>query len=257
MEFLRVSRRKTIVSEIIYILLNILMAVAILIVVLTVQSPVPAFLLVLLSKWRVFAVRPQHWVANVVSNIVDAIVSVSFVVFLYMASGAFTVQIILTILYIAWLLLLKPRSNRTAVVLQAGVGQFVGVSALMHVSYDWWAWPVVLLMWLIGYSTARHTLVAYRESHFALLSLIWGLVVAELGWLLYHWNFAYDFNIAANLVLSQAAIIVGLFGFLAERAYASIHEHGSLQRQDIILPATLVVSSLLVLLTLFGRTEGL
>lgn len=257
MEFLRVSRRKTVVSEVVYILLNVLMAVAILAVVLTVQSPLPAFLLVLLSKWRVFAVRPQHWIANVVSNIVDAIVSVSFVVFLYMASGAFIVQVILTLLYIAWLLLLKPRSNRAAVVLQAGIGQFLGVSALMHVSSDWWAWPVVLIMWLIGYSTARHTLVAYREPHFALLSLIWGLVVAELGWLFYHWSFAYDFDISGDLLLSQAAVVISLFGFLAERGYASIHQHGSLQRNDMLLPSLLVISSLLVLLTLFGKTQGL
>lgn len=233
------------------------MAVAILVVVLTVQSPLPAFLLVLLSKWRVFAVRPQHWMANIVSNVVDAIVSVSFVVFLYMASGAFAVQIALTLLYIVWLLLLKPRSSRKAVVLQAGIGQFVGVSALMHISFDWWATPVVLLMWLIGYSVARHTLVAYREPHFALLSLVWGLIVAELGWLFHHWSFAYDFGISGELLLSQAAVIVSLLAFLAERAYASIHEHGSLQRHDIVLPSMLVVSSVLVLLTVFGKTEGL
>lgn len=257
MEFLRVSRRKSFLSEMVYILLNILMALAILGVILTVQSPLPAFGLVLLSKWRIFAVRPQHWGANLVSNVVDVIVGVSFVVFLYAASGAIVTQIILTALYIAWLLVLKPQSKRFAVVLQAGIGQFVGVAALMHISFDWWASPVVLLMWVIGYSAARHVLIAYKEPHYALLSLIWGLIVAELGWLTYHWNFAYDFGISADLFLSQAAIIVGLFGFLAERGYASIHEHGSLRRGDIIMPSLLVVGLVTILLTVFGRVEGL
>lgn len=256
MEFLRPSRRRTLLSETVYVSLNILMALALLGIAISNLGIAPALALVLLSKWRIFAVRPQHWYANLVSNMVDVIVSVGFVIMLYMANGALIVQIILTALYIAWLLLLKPSSKRKWVVAQAGVGLFVGVTALMHVSSDWWATPVVLLMWLIGYTTARHVLVAYKEPHFALLSLIWALIVAELGWLFYHWNFAYDLSFAAGLHLSQAAIIISMFGLLAERTYVSIHRNGVLQVSDVVLPGLLAVSTTVVLLTAFSSVGG-
>lgn len=256
MEFLRPSRRRTILSEVAYVLLNVLMALAILLVVYFVESPLPAFVLVVLSKWRIFAVRPQYWYANLSANIVDIIVSLGFVVLLVAASGGLIVQIILTMLYIAWLLLLKPRAKRTMVVLQAGVGLFVGVTALMYVSSDWWASPVVLLMWVIGYSVARHALLAYKEPHFALLSLIWGFVVAEIGWLTYHWNFAYELGSAGSILLSQAAIVVTLLGFLAERVYSSYHHNQVVRFSEVLLPFLLTTSLIVLLLTVFGTIKG-
>ena len=256
MDFLRPSRRRTIVSETVYVVLNVLMAGAILAVVSAVESPLPALGLVLLSKWRIFAVRPQHWYANLTSNLIDIIVSVGFVVLLYVAQGAFVVQVVLTLIYVAWLLLLKPQSKRKYVVAQAGVGIFIGVTALMHVSYDWPAFIVVALMWLIGYSAARHMLLAYKEPHFALLSLIWGLVTAEIGWLVYHWNFAYEVGITSGLQLSQAAIVVTLLGFLAERSYASYHENQTIRLGDVLLPLLLTLALVVVLLTVFGGIQG-
>ena len=256
MEFLRPSRRRTVLSESVYVLLNILMAAAILAVVYFVESSAPAFILVALSKWRIFAVRPQYWYANITANIVDIIVSLGLVVFLTFASGALFVQIALTMLYVAWLLLIKPSSKRSIVVAQAGIGLFVGVTALMHVSYDWWASAVVVLMWIVGYSTARHALIAYKEPHFALLSLLWGLVVAEIGWLTYHWNFAYDLGFTGSLLLSQAAIVTTMVSFLAERTYSSYHHHQTVRISDIVLPFLLTVSTIIILLTFFGTVKG-
>lgn len=252
MEFLRPSRRRTILSEAVYILLNILMSVAVLVVIVVSANPAPAFALVLLSKWRVLSVRPQYWAANIIANMVDIIFSLSMVLFLYAAGGSLIVQIALTVLYVAWLLFLKPRSKRLWVVLQAGIALFTGVGALMQVSYDWWASAVVLVMWVIGYSSARHALTAYKEPHFAILSLIWGLIVAEIGWLAYHWTFAYDLQFAGNLKISQTALIVILLSFLAERVYASYHRDKKIRFNDVVLPLLLAVSSIVVLLTVFG-----
>jgi len=255
MEFLRHSRRRSVLSEIVYVLLNVLMAVAILIVVLVIESPLPAFSLVLLSKWRVLAVRPQHWAAHIIANSVDIIIGLSYVVLLSAATGALAAQIALTLLYIAWLFALKPRSKRKLVVLQAGVATFVGVSALAQVSYEWWDAAVVLAMWVIGCAAARHVLTAYQEAHFKLLSLMWGLVMAELGWLLFHWSFGYDLRVTGNLMLSQMAVITVLLAFLAERTYASYHRRGNIAISDIVLPILLVVSSVGLLLTVFGQIQ--
>ena len=253
MEFLRPSRRRTLLSEAVYILLNVGLALAVLITIIVINSPYPALALILLSKWRVLAVRPQHWFAHIISNTVDIIVGVSFAIFVYLASGSLFIQLLLTALYVAWLLVLKPGSKRSYVVAQASVGLFMGVMALAQVSHDWWSSAVVVVMWIIGYTTARHALGAYDEPHTHILSLVWGFVLAELGWLTYHWTFGYALSFTGNLQIPQVAIIAILLSFLAERTYASYHKHDKqVQFGDILLPLLLTVSVIGVLLTTFN-----
>ena len=89
----------------------------------------PAILLVILSKWRIFAVRPRYWIANIVSNGVDIIVGVALI--LFMASTA-TVwwQLFWTALWAGWLIWLKPRYDVLSVAAQAMAGQLVGLAIL-------------------------------------------------------------------------------------------------------------------------------
>lgn len=252
MEFLKLTKRRSLLSELIYILLNVALAVGLLVIVWAVASPYAAFALVLLSKWRVFAVRPRYWFANLQANMVDVIVGISIVVLLYAASGALITQILLTLLYIAWLLVIKPRSKRLFVTIQAGASIFLGTTALALVSYDWFASPVVLLMWVIGYSAARHVLGSYDEAHVSFYSLVWGLVLAEIGWLTYHWSFAYDLPGMGDIKLSQAALIAIGVSFVAERVYASYTKHGVVRSGDVILPILLSASVIVILLTFFN-----
>lgn len=256
MEFLKSSKRRSVISELIYVVLNVGLAVAVLAVVWAIESPLPAFGLVLLSKWRILAVRPRYWFANVQANLVDIIVSVSVVVLLYAASEAIFAQIIITVLYIVWLLYVKPRSKRLFITIQAGSALFLGVTALMSVSFDWMSSLVVLFMWLIGYSVARHILGNYEEVHISFYSLLWGMFTAELGWLMYHWTFAYALPGVGDIKLSQTAIIVLAISFLTERAYASYTHHGSVRSADIIMPALLSVSLVVILLAFFNTING-
>lgn len=253
MEFLKQSKRRSLFSELLYILLNIALALAILGIVWAVASPWAALGLVLLSKWRVLAVRPRYWFANVQANMVDIIVSVSVVLLLYAANGALIAQCVITALYIAWLLLVKPRSRRSFIIAQAGVATFLGVTALMIISYDWNVALVVLAMWLIGYSAARHVLGSFDDAHISFYSLIWGLILAEIGWFAYHWTFAYTLPGVGDIKLSQAAIVTLAISFLAERVYTSYSTHGTIRSSDVLLPALFSVSVILVLLLFFNR----
>jgi len=204
----------------------------------------PAFILVLLSKWRVFAVRPQFWFANIQANLVSMIVSVSYVIFLYIANSMnvgdaqiLLLQGFLVVMDICWLLFLKPQSKRKYVIAQAGVGLFVGVTAIYSVAFGWIASPVVILTWLIGYATARHVLSSYDdEDHIVLLSLAWGLVMAEIGWLAYHWTIAYRLPIITSVSIPQVSIIVLCLGFLVYRTYNSYYHFQKIRFNDIILP---------------------
>lgn len=262
MEFLRSARRRSVVSDLVYILLNVGLATAVLLVVWVVESPLPAFALVLLSKWRVLAVRPRYWIAHIQANMVDLIVSVGLVVLLYSAGRGFgeagmIAQIILTLLYAGWLLALKPRTRRTFVVSQAGVAIFVGTMALFSLSYNWPSALVVAVMFLIGYSAARHVLSAYSDTDLTLMSLIWGFVLAQLGWLSFHWTIAYTMPLLAGLKLPQITIISLALSFLAERVYASYAKHGAVRGSDVMLPALLSLSIIAVVILLFnGLSRG-
>jgi hypothetical protein len=253
MEFLKSSKRRSLFSELVYILLNVALAVGLLVIVWAIASPYAAFALVLLSKWRVFAVRPRYWFANLQANLVDVIVGISIVILLYAASGALVTQLVLTALYVVWLLIIKPRSKRSYITIQAGTAVFLGVTALALVSYDWIASLVVLCMWVIGYSAARHVLGSYEEAHISFYSLVWGLVLAEIGWLTYHWTFAYDLPGVGDIQLSQTALIALGVSFVTERVYSSYTKHGAVRSGDVLLPILLAISVIIVLLLFFNN----
>lgn len=257
MEFLKIIKRRSFLSEVIYVGLNVGLAVALMVLVKVTGSIWLALVLVLVSKWRIFAVRPQFWIANMQANLVSMIVSVSYVVFLYITNlmnisslQILTLQIVLVVLDICWLLLLKPQSKRVFVVAQAGVALFVGISAIYSMSYGWIATPVVALVWLVGFATARHALGSYDdEDHILLLSLAWGLVVAEIGWLAYHWAIAYRVPIIASLLIPQVSIVIICLGFLAYKTYNSYYHFQKIRLSDIILPLifTLGIIGILVI----------
>jgi hypothetical protein len=253
MEFLKLSKKRTLFSEFVYIGLNIALAVAVLVIVWAVESPWAALALVLLSKWRILAVRPRYWFANIQANMVDIIVNISIVILLYAASGAVVTQGILAVLYIVWLLFIKPRSARVFVAMQAGVALFLGITSLAIISYDWNVLFVVFAMWVIGYGTARHVLASYDEVHLSFYSLIWGFILAEFGWLTYHWTFAYSLPGVGHIKLVQSALVALAFSFLAERVYASYEKNGEVRSNDILLPALFSVSVILVLMLFFNR----
>ena len=255
MDFLKAHKRRSKVSEAAYITLNVGLAAALLVIVLVGQSPWLAIGVMLLSKWRALAVRPRFWFANLIANMVDIIVGVSTVVLLYDASGVLWLQIAITMLYIVWLLFVKPRSRRSMVALQAGTAVFAGITALCMLSFGWDVAFFVMCMWLIGYVSVRHVLGSYDEPLTTLYSLVGGALFAEYGWIGFHWMVAYSLPGFSTLQISQLALVATLFCFTAERAYASYHKHSIVRRQDI-LPAVLLTIGILVTLYVLALING-
>lgn len=254
MELLKIVRRRSFQSEVVYTLLNIALAVAVVIVIRATESPWPAIGLILLSKWRVLAVRPRYWFVNIQANLVDYIVSISIVVFMYgtylslaLPTEKLFILSFLTIIYVYWLLFLKPRSKRVMVAVQAGVAIFAGFGALFTFAYALPASIVVLVTWLIGYATARHVLSSYEEPHILFLSLIWGIVLAEIGWLAYHWTVAYTPFGIESIIFPRIALSAFCIGFIVHRSYDSFYHHQRIRGNDIILPVLFTASVLIVL----------
>ena len=142
-------------------------------------------LVIMLSKWRIFAVRPRFWPANVRANAVDIMVGISVVIFMS-NSASMTVQIFWAALYGLWLLFIKPRSSILFVSLQSAIGQLFGLMALFLVRSDSALFELVLLAGLICYLAARHFFDSFNEPYAKMLSYIWGYFGAALVWLLGH-----------------------------------------------------------------------
>lgn len=261
MEFLKLVRKKSFISELVYSVLNIALAIAVLLVIRYTDSIGLAIALIVLSKWRVFAVRPRFWWANLRSNMVDFIVSISVVLHLATLNATsiadpqkLLLMAGLTFLYMVWLLYIKPRSKRSFVALQAGVAVFMGVSALYAISFAWPASLVVLAMWLIGYTATRHLLSSYdEETHALFLGLVGGVIFAEMGWVAYHWTIAYSLPVISSLLVPQIAIIATLVAFVGYKAYDSFYHHSKIRMADVLLPLLFSVTAIAILLLLFNR----
>ncbi len=245
------GKRTSLVSEVLYIIFNVGLATGVLLLVFF-QVPILAYLLVAISKWRVFAVRPRFWWANIKANLLDLLLGLSAVTMIWQAAETVWLQVIVAILYALWLVLLKPRSERGAVLAQAGVAQFMAITALFSVSFDLAAWVVVASMWVIGYISAQHALSTYEDADITLLALVWGLIVAELGWLAFSWTIAYSVAPAGIFKIPQIAFIVTLLGFFAAKAWGVYISKRKLRLTDLTVPAVFSGSIILIILIFFN-----
>lgn len=251
MDLLKTHKRRTRVSELVYILLNIALAIALVVIVHVSQSPWLALIVFFISKWRALAVRPRFWFSNLIANMVDIIVGVSTVALLYAANNILWLEVAIGALYTVWLLIIKPRSRKSYMAVQAGLAVFLGITALSLVSYSWNVAPFVACMWLIGYVAARHVIGGYDEPHTTLYSLILGFVFAEIGWVSFHWLMAYSLPGFGDIQLSQLALLMTLLCFIAERAYRSYHKHGHVRWADIS-PSVILAIALAIVMYVFA-----
>ena len=215
-ELLRAKATRTRVSEAVYMGLNLLLPVAILFLV-RLDPPYLAFALVIISKWRILALRPRFWWVNVKANLADIMVGISAVGLIYLAGASFGLQLALAILYGVWLLAIKPRSGTHGVMLQAGIMQFVSLVTLFHYSVLLPEFFVLVACWLIGYVSARHVVSNYEEKFIELLSSIWGLFVLEIAWIMYRWTNVY--NLGLPIKIPQITLIMLVISFCAARMY--------------------------------------
>lgn len=261
MDLLRATHKRSRLTDILYVILNIGLVAGMLASILITGSPWVAFLLVVLSKWRVFAVRPRYWMANVVANFVDLLVGMSVAIFMYVLYTQnydyLTQQLVIGGLYIAWLLFLKPRSKRQYVAMQGLIAIFVGVSAVSMVTYGVDRAFYIAGIWLIMMAAARHILSHFDEDEVSLLSVIWGVVGAQYAFVSSWWIMGYALPGLASFYIPQAAIVLTLMSFAVYKAYVSFYAHGKVRANDVVLPSVFSGLLLVVLLVWFNEiTKG-
>lgn len=197
-----------------------------------------AFAAVVLSKWRILAVRPRFWAANIRANAVDLMVGLSIVVFMTHGTSIL-MQLVWAVAYSIWLLFIKPGKSTSMVTLQAFLGQLASLSALYKVWADGPAIGLVFLTGLFCYLSARHFLDIFDEPYAKMLAYIWGYFGAALAWLTSHWLLYYQ-------GVAQPTLLLSALGYgTAILYYLDHHErlNKSLRRQFIfvMIAITLVV----------------
>lgn len=249
-EFIKSVNKRGMIASVLHALFNVAYAAALLgLIMLLPETPWPALALVLVAKWRVIAVRPRYWRANIISNLPDALLGLGVVILMWI-SATWQVEVVLTVLYAAWLIILKPQHRRHWVIIQAGTSQFVALAALFAVGHFLPVWLVVGLVFVIGFAVARQILTQYDEEVSGFLAIVWGLLLAELGFVAWHWTIAYQ--ITPTLRVAQFAIVAAVLGFAVERCYAAWRNDQRITWNEMGLPIVFAVVALLVLLFLFN-----
>ncbi|MBI2592057.1 hypothetical protein HYW36_01120 [Candidatus Saccharibacteria bacterium] len=195
-----------------------------------------AILLVLISKWRMLAVRPRYWIANLVANSVDIIVGLSLVIFMSNTSVTWW-QLFWMTLFIGWLTWLKPRSDVLSVSAQAMIGQLMGLAVLYLKFGDASLAGLVFGTWLVAYLAARHFLTSFEEPHTTLLAHVWAYFSASLAFILGHWLLFYG-------TIAQIIVFLTVIGYcLAALYYLDATERltPSLQRQMLSIMFVILV----------------
>lgn len=167
-----------------------------------------AILVIILSKWRMFAVKPRFWPANVRANSVDIIVGLSTLTFMVDTQSQVW-QIAWTILFIIWLTVIKPSSTTLMVGIQALVALLWGLGALFLIGDKFSAFYLVTGAGAICYLVAHHFFDAFEEAYTRLLSYIWAFFGAGVTWILSHWLLYYP----VNGVVSQPMLLIVAIGY--------------------------------------------
>lgn len=213
-DYVLARKSRNIASGMVHVFLNILLGIGSVLVTMLSGSPALGILLVLLSKWRMFAVRGRYLWLNIKSNLVDIIIGISVVLLTYYAgTSVLPVDFILAIFYCVWLLFIKPMSSEKAALAQSLIAVFLGISAAAIMAANLNAIVLVLLAFLIGYAVSRHILVQSSDKDFTLTTLLCGLVFAEIAWLCQTWSIIYTFG-NTGIRIPQIAIILTIFAFV-------------------------------------------
>lgn len=161
--FIRKSRNA--LSSVMHVILNLLLAIASIGSTLATGNCIIGLILVVISKWRIFAVNHRYWLLNLRSSLVDFIVGTSFVLLAYAAgTTVLPVHIALIVGYAIWLIFIKPRSSEIFTIIQAIFAILLGATTATIFAAITDSSVLVVACFIIGYAASNHFLVQNSED---------------------------------------------------------------------------------------------
>ena len=253
-DYVIIRRGRNILSTILHVLLNLILAIATIFLNLATASFLPGCVLVLLSKWRMFAVRPRYLFINIKSNLVDLIMGFSFVFLAYCAGNTLSpIHYVLTSLYSLWLIVLKPMSTTTATKIQALLAVFFGSTAITLMVASSSSSLTVILNFILGFAVSRHILVQSEDTNYRLITLVSGLIFAEISWLAEYWLIVYSFK-AFGLIIPQVTIILTILAFITGVLYQNANQNEQkIEKKDVLIPTIFAISVILIIVLWFSK----
>lgn len=253
-DYIFIRKSRNIVSSLLHIILNLLLAVVSIGATLATGNCLIGLILVVVSKWRVFAVNHRYWLLNLRSSLVDFIVGFSFVLLAYCAgSTLLPVHLVLMAGYAIWLIFIKPRSSAVFTVIQAIIAILLGVTTASIFAAISDSAILVISTFIIGFAASHHVLIQGEDHDTTFISLIFGLFFAEIAWLSHSWLIIYTIG-STGICLSQLSLILSVLAF----AYLEVQEaitkrQNRLKFTDIALPVIFSICVVIVLVIGFSQ----
>ena len=253
-DFVALRRSRNAFSSLLHVILNAALAVISIYITWITGSPLIGILLVILSKWRMLAVRPRYWELNIKSNLVDLIVGNSIILIAYCSGRAFLpVHIILMVIYAIWLIIIKPRSTESAANLQSFVAIFLGTIATVLMTASANSIYMAIGGFIIGYAGARHILVQGEDKDYNSIILAGAIISAEIFWLCHSWLIVYSFA-DTGIIIPQLSIIMAIVAFIFGYTYKSITANeGKLKWSEVGTPTAFAIITIVVIVLFFSQ----
>lgn len=253
-DFVILRKSRNALSSFLHVVFNIVLGAGSIYLTWATSSPALGLLLVFLSKWRMFAVRPRYWELNLKSNLVDLIVGCSFVLIAY-CSGQVVMPIhfIIAALYSIWLVFVKPKSSDIATNIQSLWAVFFGTAALTLITANANSVNIILGGLVIGYAAARHVLIQGEDKDYEMVYLAAGLILAEISWLCHSWLIVYSFA-GTGIIIPQLSVIATICAFLFGYVYKSIARNGGrIKWSELGMPTVFLSLIILVIVIWFSQ----
>ena len=217
--------------------LRSLLPISVFLIVAFLAVPPLAYVLILLSKWRILAAKPRFWWPNLRANGADLAFSFSLVLFMSWPSAELTQQLIWLAVYFLWAFVFKADKLPAGNIWRGLAAQGMGAAALIY-SLNQLPLPAVLVgIWLVSLIAAQHILSGFpRRDYHPGLAQIWGLFAIQLAWVMLHWQV--NFWIIPNLAVLLVVVL------LASSLLYGLHHHEVASRavRRQILASTLIVT---------------
>ncbi len=253
-DYIFIRKSRNFLSSFLHIFFNLALAIFSIGATVITGNFIIGLILVVASKWRIFAVNHRYWLLNIRSSLVDFIVGTSFVLLAYAAGTTFLpVHLALMAGYAIWLILIKPRSSANWTIVQAICAIILGttVASIFAAISD--SIVLVIACFIIGYAASHHVLVQNDNRDASYLSLACGLFFAEIAWLSNSWLILYTMN-NTGICISQLSLILSVIAFAYFRINAEISTHGNkFKFKNVALPVLFCLLVVIVLIIGFSQ----
>ncbi len=254
-DYIFIRKSRNVLSSFLHLLLNVLLGVGSIFATIVSGSWIIGIALVIVSKWRMFAVRPRYWFLNIKSNLVDLIVGFSLVLITYFSGTTLMpIHYILAGLFIIWLVIIKPITKEIGNLIQSFFAIVLGTTAAVLLSANLNSVLIIILEFIIGYGASRHILCQNSSSKdFGFTAMLCGLIFAEISWLSHSWLIIYSYG-TTGIILPQLAVILSIVAFAFHKVYEeTIRRDGELKFKNVALPVIFGIVTIAVIVIGFSK----